>query len=128
MATVLIIEDDPEIQNVYGYALEQHSFGVLRANDAQAGIEMIDQYQPDVVLLDMLMPGMSGLDMLKQAKVHERYPHIKILVFSNIDTPRVTQQAKELGVIAYLLKVETTPSQLVEAIQRLMAGSPPVSR
>jgi two-component system phosphate regulon response regulator PhoB len=124
MATVLIIEDDAEIRNVYGYALEQHGFAVLQADNAQSGLDMINQNQPDVVLLDMLMPGTSGLDMLKESKMHQRYPHIKVVVFSNIDTPRVTQQAKELGVAAYLLKVETTPSQLVEAIQRLQSDAP----
>lgn len=116
MATVLIAEDDADIRTAYAYALNRAGFEVVEAADGGAAAQSIEAKQPDLVLLDMLMPGMSGLDLLRQVQPSKRYPNMVVLALSNIDTPRVIEQAKELGVRDYIVKVDVTPHQMVDII------------
>lgn len=121
MPKVLIIEDEQQIRMVYSYALNNNGFEVLEAPDAVTGLKLLDEHKPEVVLLDMLMPGISGLDFLKQNNVHHRYPETKIIAFSNIETPRVVEEAKKEGVVRYFLKVDITPHQMVDIIKQLLS-------
>ncbi len=119
MTKVLIIEDDQQIRMVYSYALNNNGFKVMEAPDAVTGLKLLDENKPDVILLDMLMPGISGLDFLRQNNIHHRYPDVKLIAFSNIETPRVVEEAKQLGVEKYFLKVDVTPHQMIEIINQL---------
>lgn len=121
MSKVLIVEDDNEIRNLYGFSLKANGFEVFEAADATAGAKLLDAEKPDVILLDMLMPGISGLDFLKQNNVHHRYPDTKIVAFSNIETPRVVAEAKGLGITSYFLKVNVTPHQMVDVIKKMLS-------
>jgi CheY-like chemotaxis protein len=119
MTTVLLVEDDNDIRGAYNYALSRAGFKVIEASDGAQAASYIEQLRPDVVLLDMLMPGMSGLDFLRQTEITSRFPDTQVIAVSNIDTPRVVKQAKELGAERYLIKVETTPHQLVDIVKEL---------
>lgn len=121
MAKILIIEDDAEIRSVYSFALNHAGFQVLEAADASTGLTLLQQGYPDVVVLDMLMPGMSGLDFLRQNNIHARYPAIKIIGFSNIENERIMEEAKGLGVMRYLIKASVTPRQLADIIKEITA-------
>lgn len=120
MAKILIIEDDAQIRNVYSFGLKNNGFQVLEAGDAVTGLQLVEKERPDIILLDMLMPGISGIEFLKQNNIHHRYPDIKIIAFSNIETPRVVEQAKQLGVSNYFLKVDVTPHQMVDICNQLL--------
>jgi CheY-like chemotaxis protein len=124
MAKVLVIEDDGDIRSAYVFELKQAGFEVFQAADGAEAVPLFERVQPDIVLLDMLMPGLSGLDFLRSANISGRFPATKIVALSNIDTPRVVQQAKELGVSDYIIKVDTTPRQMVEALRQHLAAAP----
>lgn len=119
MAKVLIVEDDVDIRNAYAYALTHHGHEVSLASNSEEGLKVMQADPPDVMVLDLLMPGLSGVEFLRQEKIRERYPNTKVLVFSNIDSPRVVSEANELGIVEYIVKVSTTPSQMVEKIEKL---------
>jgi two-component system response regulator (stage 0 sporulation protein F) len=123
MAKVLIVEDDIDIRGAYVFALMRAGYQVVQASDGPQAITLFEKERPDVVLLDMLMPGMSGLDFLRQTNITSRFPQTKILALSNIDTPRVVEQAKELGAAEYLIKVDMTPHQMVDLIKHHLSGS-----
>jgi DNA-binding response OmpR family regulator len=123
MAKVLIVEDDTDIRGAYVFALMRAGFEVIQAADGAEAIKMFERERPDVVLLDMLMPGMSGLDFLRQMNIANRFPETKILALSNIDTPRVVEQAKGLGASEYLIKVDMTPHQMVDLIKHHLSGT-----
>lgn len=120
MAKVLIIEDDVDIRNAYAFALTHHGHEVALAANSEEGLKQMQNQAPDVLVLDLLMPGLSGVEFLKQEKIKERFPNTKTLVFSNIDSPRVISEAQGLGVQEYIVKVSTTPTQLVEKIEKLL--------
>jgi DNA-binding NarL/FixJ family response regulator len=122
MAKVLIVEDDLEIRNAYAFSLSKNGFEVLQAGDAEEGLDQLRQNKPDVMLLDMLMPGASGVEFLRNNHIQGQYPDMKVIAFSNIDNPKIMEQAKALGAIEYLVKVDVTPSQMVEIIRNLTSG------
>lgn len=126
MAKVLIVEDDKDIRTAYVYAMTRAGMEVTEASDGTQAVALVEQVRPQVILLDMLMPGMSGLDFLKQTNVLQKYPDTKVIAFSNIETPRVISEAKELGVSEYILKVDMTPHDMVEKINQV-AGQPSAS-
>jgi DNA-binding response OmpR family regulator len=123
MAKVLIVEDDTDIRGAYVFALMRAGFEVVQAADGAEAIAMFERERPNVVLLDMLMPGMSGLDFLRQMNIANRFPETKILALSNIDTPRVVEQAKVLGAAEYLIKVDMTPHQMVDLIKQHLSNA-----
>ena len=118
MIRVLIVEDDFDIRNAYNFALTKAGLKVTQAADGGEAMQAVEREIPDVILLDMLMPGVSGLDFLKQTKITSRFPHTKILALTNIETPRVMEETKQLGVAEYIIKANTTPRAVVEMVQR----------
>ena len=122
---VLIVEDDPAIQTAYQFILARAGFEILVAhNGAEALTEVVAV--PDIILLDMLMPGFSGLDFLREADLKNRYPRISVIAVSNIDSSRVKKDAEALGVIKYLIKVEQNPSDIARIVQEVADAQPPV--
>jgi DNA-binding NtrC family response regulator len=118
MAKVLIVEDDTSIRTAYAYAMARAGFKVAEAADGVKAAAALESERPDVVLLDMLMPGMSGLEFLTHTRISSRFPATKVIAVSNIDTPRVVDEARKLGVVEYVIKVDTTPHQMVDLVNQ----------
>ena len=117
MTTVLIIEDDEVLREVYATKLALEGFDVTTAVDGKEGLSIASQTEPDIILLDMLMPRMTGLEFLRLYRLSQR-PHVKTLVLSNKSSPSDISQAKSLGALEYLIKSQYTPSDIVERIRR----------
>lgn len=122
MASILLVEDDHDIRTAYVYALTRAGFQVSEAGDGAQAVAMIQSARFDVVVLDMLMPGLSGLDFLRQAQVAAKYPQTKVIAFSNVDSPRVVSDARKLGVVEYVMKVDMTPHQMIDIIRKYIPG------
>lgn len=121
MATVLVVEDDPQIRTAYSFVLaKQHE--VIEAKDGEEALDCLRKREPDIMLLDMLMPGLSGLDLLRQASIKQHFPTLKIIGFSNIDNPKIVAEAVALGVDKYVLKVDTTPHGMADLIAQMLAS------
>jgi CheY-like chemotaxis protein len=120
MSKILIIEDDAILQNAYHTVLTIEGFDVDIASDGLEGIKLSKITKPDVILLDMLMPTMNGLQFLKlfEPKSH---PEIKVIVFSNIVSPDDIKQALELGAVKSLTKATFTPKEMVDTIKQVLA-------
>ena len=120
MANVLIVEDDSAIANAYTIVLEHAGHRVDLAIDGADGLRQV-RPDHDVIILDMLMPGFSGLDFLRSYDAVHKPTHPVIIALSNIDTPSIVDKAKELGAESYLLKVNLTPNQLADVIAEHLA-------
>ena len=119
MAKILIIEDDAPIQHAYALKLKHDGHEVLLADNANQGMEQARQHQPDIILLDMMLPGISGLDLLRQINIRQTLPRTKLIVLSNIESESIVKQAKDLGADQYLLKLNYTPHQISQLIAKL---------
>lgn len=118
--TVLLVEDDESLLNAYGWALGHDGFNVLLAKNAEEGLKLAKEHNPQVIVLDMLMPSLSGLDFLASFDIKGAHPQTKTIVFSNMTAPSTMEKAKALGATMYLTKAEYTPRQVTALIHQLL--------
>lgn len=122
---VLLIEDFPVIQNLYGDALNRGGYLVDIVADGRAALERVQAAKYDVVLVDLLLPNVNGIEFLE--KFTNRPVETKVFILSDFSDPKTVEQAKKLGVTGYLIKAETTPSQLIERLGRVTSEQPGVN-
>ena len=123
MALILIVEDYPSLQKIYSMAAEESGHKVLLAKDGAEALKQATQNTPDLILLDLLMPSVSGAEFLKKYDL-KKHPNTKVIVFSNMDTPVLRSELSGLGVTAYFTKSEYTPKQLMEIIDNTLNDKP----
>jgi DNA-binding response OmpR family regulator len=125
MTRILIVEDYPSLQFLYQAALEAEGFEVLSATDGEKALKVAQEHEPDLILLDLLMPNEGGLEFLRAYNI-KRHPSVKVVVFSNMASPELFDEAKQLGALQYLVKANYTPKEVVGAIKAaLQAHTPP---
>lgn len=118
--TVLLVEDNDFIRNMYQLKLSKSGLEVVEAGDGVQALEKIKAQKPDVILLDLMMPNMGGLDVLKQLKSDGMLPDLPVVVLTNVMDQQSVDDAKKLGARDYIVKTDLTPTQVVEKIQPLL--------
>lgn len=120
MANILIIEDDVALQEAYGFMLDIDGHSIAAAYNGEEGLTKVTQTSYDIILLDIHMPVMTGIEFLKQfAPI--RPETTKIIVFSNMIEPEVEQQALQLGADLCILKSSATPTSIIGHIKDIHA-------
>jgi len=114
---ILLIEDEKILSEMYETRLKREGFEVINTRDAEGGLELIKKEKPDLILLDLLLPGMQGQEALRILKEDPKTKDIPIIIFSNYDTPEVRKEAEKYGV-RYILKANVTTRDLVELVKR----------
>lgn len=120
MAKILVAEDDPTLQSAYVTFLQAEGFDVQAVSDGQQALDAVAQSEPDVVLLDMLMPNLDGIGFLQRAHLVQNHPKTKVLVLSNVSVPYKMEEAELLGASEYVIKSNITPKEIVEKIHGLL--------
>ncbi|MDB5179038.1 MAG: DNA-binding response regulator [Patescibacteria group bacterium] len=124
MPSVLYVEDTETMQNMYGFALKREGFDVTITGTAGEALARIDEHQYDIILLDMMLSGMSGMDFLQAANLRAKSPGTKIVVLSNVDNPNIVDKVRAFGVSAYLIKADYEPQTLVVYLKNLLKPTP----
>ena len=117
---ILIIEDEPSIRDQYSTILKKHDYDVRVAKDVKEGKALLEEDAPDLLIMDIFLPGQDGVSFLKGSAMHENYPKTKILVMSNYDTSELEEQLKGLGVSKVALKAEFTPYEVADLVDSLL--------
>lgn len=117
---VLIIDDDSWMAAQYARGLEEAGFAVLTAANAMEGIEEIDRLHPNVVLLDLLMPGPNGIVLLHELQSHTDLAQIPVVVCSNSASALTLEDLRAYGVVGLLDKGTVTPDDIVAAVRKAM--------
>jgi len=122
MTKVLIVEDDQVLRDVYKEMFEREGFEIAIASDGEAGINMATEFFPHVILLDVMMPKMSGFDVVKNLKSNQKLKGTPIIVLTNlnIDSQDLVQN---WGVSYVMLKVKHTPGEVVEKVKEVLQSS-----
>jgi CheY-like chemotaxis protein len=129
MKRVLIVEDDQLIANVYRNKFAVEGFAVEVANSGEEGLDLIQNFQPDVVILDLLLPKMSGLELMKQIRALPQFGKLPLVVFSNTYLSNLIQEAWKSGATKCLSKANSSPKQVIEAVQStLNPGAEPTPK
>lgn len=119
---VLFIEDDPLIVKMYQAKFAHEGLNVIVAEDGVAGLKMALSESPDFILLDIMMPQLSGIDLLEKLRTDSKGKNIPVIVLTNLSEKEEEQKAMKLGVKEYLLKANLTPGEVVSKIKQYLAS------
>ena len=123
MANILLIEDDPSISNAYAWALAHTGYHVILASRGSQALDIIEHQTFDILLLDLLMPELGGLEFLERGDFHQRFPQTKIIILTTVENPKLKERAASLGALHYLIKVEYTPYGLARSLAGLLKSA-----
>ncbi len=114
---IAIIEDDQTIAQMYRMKLENEGFEVHLASNGSDGVSMVERSQPDLILLDMQMPGMTGDEALSEIRSYEWGKMIPVIVLTNLGEEEAPKHLRSLGIESYIVKADLTPRQVVERVK-----------
>ena len=115
--TILLIEDDLPMVKMYSTKLKIEGFQVVVANDGEEGLAKLKEQSPSLVLLDLMVPKVGGMDVLEQMRASEKLKNVPVVILSNLSQEDDIQKAKEYGVKDFLIKSNYTPSQVVKIVK-----------
>ncbi len=117
---VVLVEDDQNLQYMYLLKLEREGFEVETASDGAAGLELCKQFLPDIILLDLSMPIMTGAEMLEKLRQYDWGSDVRVIILTNISKSEAPTSLRLLNVDRYVVKAHYTPSQVVEVIHEIL--------
>ncbi len=119
---ILLIEDDSDLIEMYKMKLELEGFSVLIFQDGKHALKIMRDTKPDLVLLDILMPGKDGFSILKEkAACHLReIRNIPVVVLTNLASPKDRARGKELGAKDWWIKAFLTPSEIAQKVKKIL--------
>ncbi|MFO0920413.1 MAG: response regulator [Candidatus Saccharimonadales bacterium] len=115
---IAIIEDDQAISQMYRIKFEGEGYQVETADNGNFGLKLCEDMIPDIVLLDLMMPEMTGEEMLKKLRAKPWGKNIKVVILTNMGEQEIPAGVKELGVAAIILKADMTPRQVAEVVKK----------
>lgn len=110
---ILLIEDDPFLSSLLKNRFERESFEITHAVTGDEGLKMLKQGGFDLVLLDLILPGKSGFEVMEEINMDPAAPKIPILIISNLGQDSDIEKGKELGAVGYLIKARTSIDTLI---------------
>lgn len=121
MAKILIVEDDASLRKIYVTILIKEGYEVAAAVNGKEALQLAEESEPDLILLDMMMPKMNGIEFLRAYDVKGKHPNVKVIAFSNTEKPEFLNEAPKLGAIKYMTKYSFSPKAMVGLIKETLA-------
>jgi len=113
---ILIIEDEQFLGNLLIKKLENSGFYVRSVFDGEAGLKAIEEKKPSLILLDIVLPGIDGWEVLRRLKEKKHFKGIPVLIISNLGEPSDITKGKKAGAADYIIKADYSPQQIVEKV------------
>jgi len=121
---ILIVEDDHFLAFLLRAKLEKEKFAVRHVTDGEEALKLIKSEIPDLIVLDLIMPRLSGFELLEIISIDPQYNKIPIIILTNLGQDEDIEKAKRLGAVQYFVKARTSIDELVAAIKSyLKAGT-----
>lgn len=117
---ILIVEDDSFLQGLALTKLEKEGFSVNGASNSDEATKVLNGETPDLVLLDLVLPGIDGFGILKMIREGEKTKNIPVIVFSNLSEDKDIKHAKDLGATDYMVKSNFTLDELSDRIKEIL--------
>lgn len=122
-ALLLVAEDDQFYANLYRTKLEKEGFGVVVASNGRETLELLRKSNPNLIILDLVMPEMDGFEVLKKLREEKDLRNVPVIILSNLGQPEDIERAKELGVFKYIIKSNVSIHQMVESVEDALADA-----
>lgn len=120
MKTILLVEDDPFLTRMYTKIFSMHGYDIKTAADGQAGFDLARSLKPDIVLLDIMMPKLNGMEALGLLKKGEATKDIPVVMLTNLSDQQQHDAALAAGAVKYLVKSEFDPDQTVAIVKEVL--------
>lgn len=122
---ILIIDDDLFITDIYSLELQKSGYIVMTAENGELGLSKLQIEKPDLILLDIAMPGTDGLEVLKRIRANPEYEALKVLLLTNMKDEETIRTGLYRGANGYLIKTALTPEQIVEEVRKELENQKP---
>lgn len=120
-AKIVIIEDDAAISQMYRIKFETEGYTIETAENGRLGLELCLAFQPDIILLDLMMPEMNGDEMLATLRKTEWGKTVKVIILTNMGEQEAPETLKALNVSAFIVKADMTPRQVAELVKEQLS-------
>lgn len=117
---ILLAEDDEFLSKALKYRLEERGYFVIHAKDGDEALSKIKEEQPDIILLDIAMPGKNGFDVLKEIKKSKETKKIPTIIISNLGQESDIEEGFKLGASDYLVKSDFSTKEIVEKVEKYL--------
>lgn len=121
----VVIEDDNDLQFLYKHKLELEGFDVIAAGNGEEGLDAVERHRPAIILLDLMMPKMSGSEMLAHLRSKEWGSDIRVIILTNISKDEAPPALRFLHVDRYIVKAHHTPAQVVRIVHEVLGQRTP---
>ena len=118
--TILIIEDELPFRQIYRAAFDMHGYEVIEAEDGEEGLQMANDKHPDLILLDLVMPKLSGFDVLTKLKSEAATKDIPVVVYTVMENKPEIERALKLGASDYTIKGQTPALEVLNKARALL--------
>jgi len=115
--TILIIEDDKFLRELITRKLLNEAYEVSEAVDGEEGIKKIKEEKPDLILLDLILPGIDGFEVLSKMREDPALAQIPVIILSNLGQKDDVEKGLKMGAVDYLIKAHFTPGEIIEKIK-----------
>lgn len=122
MAKIAIVEDDPAIAQMYRIKFEAEGYQVETADNGRTGLEMLEKFKPDIALMDLMMPEMDGIELLKALRQQDWGRELKVFILTNAGEMQTPDQLRPLGVTQIIVKADRTPRQVAALVKEELAA------
>lgn len=122
MSKILITEDDPLMSRLYQKIFTFEGHEVETAENGEVGLEKVRSYQPDIILLDVMMPKMNGLQVLEKLKLDPATKSIPVIMLTNLAGQQDAETALSKGAVKYIVKSEHEPKEIADIVKEVLTG------
>ena len=120
MSKIFIVEDDKFLRELISQELKREGFDIAEAIDGEDGLKKIPEEKPDLILLDLILPGINGFDVLKKIKEDKSVSQIPVIILSNLGQKDNIDRGIGLGAVDYLIKAYFTPREIIEKLKKFI--------
>jgi DNA-binding response OmpR family regulator len=117
---ILIVEDDRFLRELIVKKLSNEAYDVLEAVDGEQGLQKTKETKPDLILLDLILPGIDGFEVLTRKKDDPAIASIPVIVLSNLGQKEDVEKGLGLGAVDYLIKAHFTPGEIIEKVRNIL--------
>jgi len=126
--TILLVEDDTFLIDILVQKFQSDGYEVIHAGDGESALEKAHENEPDLIFLDIILPGMNGFEVLKQLKEDEKIKDIPVAFLSNLGQKEDIEKGKRLGAIDFIVKANHSLEEIVARAGELLAGKAKASQ
>jgi len=120
MAKILVVEDDSFLRELIVQKLDQEGYDVAEAVDGEEGVKQAVAQKPDMILLDLILPGIDGFEVLRKLKEDEALAAIPVLILSNLGQKQDIDKGMKLGAKDFIIKAHFTPKEIIAKIKEIL--------